>query len=140
MYNCNMYNFEKKIRVRYAETDQMSYVYYGVYAQYYEVGRVELLRSLGVSYKTIESMEYALPVVNLNINYKKPAFYDDELTIKTSILKMPTTKITFFYKIYNEENYLINTGEVTLAFINNKTGRVCSAPDFIIDKLQTKLQ
>jgi acyl-CoA thioester hydrolase len=135
-----MYNFEKKIRVRYAETDQMSYVYYGVYAQYYEVGRVELLRSLGISYKTIESMGYALPVVNLNINYKKPAFYDDELTIKTSILKLPTSKITFFYQIYNEENYLINTGEVTLAFINKITGRVCSAPDFILDKLQTKLQ
>ena len=134
-----MYNFEKKIRVRYAETDQMSYVYYGVYAQYYEVGRVELLRSLGISYKTIESMGYALPVVNLNINYKKPAFYDDELTIKTSILKLPTSKITFFYQIYNEENYLINTGEVTLAFVNKITGRVCSAPDFILDKLQTKL-
>jgi acyl-CoA thioester hydrolase len=135
-----MYNFDKKIRVRYAETDQMSYVYYGVYAQYYEVGRVELLRSLGISYKTIESMGYALPVVNLNINYKKPAFYDDELTIKTSILKLPTSKITFFYQIYNEENYLINTGEVTLAFVNKITGRVCSAPDFILDKLQTKLQ
>lgn len=140
MYNCNMYNYEKKIRVRYAETDQMSYVYYGVYAQYYEVGRVELLRSIGISYKTIESLGYTLPVVNLNINYKKPAFYDDELTIKTSILKMPTSKITFYHKIYNEENYLINTGEVTLAFINNKTRRVCSAPDFILDKLQTKLQ
>lgn len=75
-----MYNYEKKIRVRYAETDQMSYVYYGVYAQYFEVGRVELLRSIGISYKTIESMGFALPVVNLNINYRKPAFYDDELT------------------------------------------------------------
>jgi acyl-CoA thioester hydrolase len=84
-------------------------------------------------------MGYALPVVNLNINYKKPAFYDDELTIKTSILKLPTSKITFFYQIYNEENYLINTGEVTLAFVNKITGRVCSAPDFILDKLQTKL-
>ena len=135
-----MYNYEKKIRVRYAETDQMSYVYYGVYAQYYEVGRVELLRSIGISYKTIESLGYTLPVVNLNINYKKPAFYDDELTLKTSILKIPTSKITFYHKIYNEANHLINTGEVTLAFVNKITGRVCSAPDFILDKLQTKLQ
>ena len=76
MYTCRMYSFETKIRVRYGETDQMSFVYYGVYAQYYEVGRVELLRSLGLTYKELEEMGFALPVVNLNIKYKKPAYYD----------------------------------------------------------------
>ena len=80
-----MYSFETKLRVRYGETDQMGFVYYGIYAQYYEVGRVELLRSLGISYKEIEAMGFALPVVNFNIKYKKPAFYDDELTIETAI-------------------------------------------------------
>ena len=73
MYYCMMYSFETNIRVRYGETDQMSFVYYGVYAQYYEVGRVELLRSLNISYKALEELGFALPVVNLNINYKKPA-------------------------------------------------------------------
>ena len=68
MYYCHMYSFETKLRVRYAETDQMQFVYYGVYSQYFEVGRVELLRSLGISYKEIELMGYALPVVNMNIN------------------------------------------------------------------------
>ena len=80
-----MYCFETKIRVRYGETDQMGFVYYGVYAQYFEVGRVELLRSLGVDYKSLEEEGYFLPVVNLEIQYKKPALYDDEMTIKTTI-------------------------------------------------------
>jgi len=78
VYYCGMYSFETKIRVRYGETDQMKYAYYGIYAQYFEVGRVELLRSLGISYKKLEEEGYFLPVVNFKIHYKKPAFYDDE--------------------------------------------------------------
>ena len=96
-----MYTHQTKIRVRYGETDQMKYVYYGVYAQYFEVGRVELLRSLGITYKELEEMGFALPVVNYNINYKKPAFYDDELTIETSIKEIPKVKIVFYYNTYN---------------------------------------
>ena len=106
MYYCNMYSFETKLRVRYGETDQMGFAYYGVYAQYYEVGRVELLRSIGISYKNIEAMGFALPVVNLNINYKKPALYDDEITIVTTIRKMPSAKIFFHYETYNDDNDL----------------------------------
>lgn len=134
MYYCGMYSFETKIRVRYGETDQMSFVYYGVYAQYYEVGRVELLRSLGISYKEIEDMGYALPVVNLNINYKKPAFYDDELTIKTTIKELPSAKIIFHYETFNEKAELLNTGEVVLVFVNKKTGKPCFAPELIMNK------
>ena len=139
MYYCKMYSFETKLRVRYAETDQMSYVYYGIYAQYYEVGRVELLRSLGISYKSIELMGYALPVVNLNINYKQPAYYDQNLLVKTTISKMPTSRIVFNYEMFNENSLLINNGQVTLAFINKKTGKVCVAPEFVIKKLEGKL-
>ena len=116
-----MYSFETKIRVRYGETDQMSFVYYGVYAQYYEVGRVELLRSLGVTYKELEEMGFALPVVNMNITYKKPAFYDDHLTIKTTIKEFPSAKITFHYEIFNEKGDLLNVGEVVLVFVNKET-------------------
>ena len=139
MYYCSMYSFETKIRVRYGETDQMSFVYYGVYAQYYEVGRVELLRSLGLSYKEIEAMGFSLPVVNMNIKYKKPAFYDDELTIRTTIKELPSAKITFHYETLNEKGELLNVGEVILVFINKKTGKPCFAPDVIMNKIEEKL-
>ena len=139
MYTCCMYSFETKIRVRYGETDQMSFVYYGVYAQYYEVGRVELLRSLGVTYKKLEEMGFALPVVNLNINYKKPAYYDDELTIRTTIKELPSAKITFYYEMFNANNELLNIGEVVLVFVNKKTGKPCFAPEMAINKFKEKL-
>ena len=134
-----MYSFKTKLRVRYGETDQMGFVYYGVYAQYYEVGRVELLRSIGISYKKIEAMGFALPVVRLEINYKKPAFYDDELTIKTSIKKMPKAKIIFDYETFNQAGDLINTGEVVLVFVNKNTRKPCLAPELIINKFKDKL-
>ena len=134
-----MYSFETKIRVRYGETDQMSFVYYGVYAQYYEVGRVELLRSLGLTYKGLEKMGFALPVVNLNINYKKPAYYDDELTIRTTIKELPSAKITFYYEMLNTKNELLNIGEVVLVFVNKETGKPCFAPEIVINKLNEKL-
>ena len=139
MYTCRMYSVETKIRVRYGETDQMRFVYYGVYAQYYEVGRVELLRSLGVTYKELEEMGFALPVVNLNINYKKPAYYDDELTIRTTIKELPSAKITFYYEMLNANNELLNIGEVVLVFVNKETGKPCFAPEMVINKFKEKL-
>lgn len=131
-----MYSSETKLRVRYAETDQMNFVYYGVYAQYYEVGRVELLRSLGISYKKLEQMGFSLPVVSLNIRYKKPAFYDDELTIKTTVRKLPSVKIIFDYEIFNQFGILLNTSEVILVFINKDTGKPCFAPSIVINKFK----
>lgn len=139
MYYCMMYSFETNIRVRYGETDQMSFVYYGVYAQYYEVGRVELLRSLNISYKELEKLGFTLPVVNLNISYKKPAFYDDVLTIRTTIKEMPSAKITFYYEIMNSKGDLLNTGEVVLVFMDKKTSKPCLAPSIVLDKLSEKL-
>ena len=133
-----MYSFETKLRVRYAETDQMQFVYYGVYSQYFEVGRVELLRSLGISYKEIELMGYALPVVNMSINYKKPALYDDLLTIRTVIKELPTTKIKFEYEIFNMKGDLLTIGEVILVFMNTITNKPCSVPEKIIDKFKKK--
>ena len=135
-----MYSLETKIRVRYAETDQMSFVYYGVYAQYYEVGRVELLRSMGLSYKEIEEMGYTLPVVNMNINYKKPAFYDDELTIRTTIKELPSAKITFDYETFNNAGDLLNVGEVILVFVDKETGKPCFAPEVIMNKFKENIK
>ena len=131
-----MYTHKTKLRVRYGETDQMKYAYYGIYAQYFEVGRVELLRSLGLSYKYLEEIGYKLPVVNFNIDYKKPAYYDDELTIETTVVKIPKVKIVFSYKTYNSSNELLNTAETTLVFVDLKTGKPCQAPMFLIDKFK----
>jgi len=123
-----MFISETKIRVRYAETDKMGYVYYGNYAQFYEVGRVEALRLLGVSYKSLEDLGIMMPVVQLIANFKKPALYDDELTIRTIIKEMPDIKMKFYYEIYNENKILINQGETTLVFVHQQTMKPCKCP------------
>lgn len=114
-----------KIRVRYSETDQMGYVYYGNYASYYEVARVEMLRDLGTSYKEMEESGIMMPVLELKCKYIKPARYDDELTIKVKIVDKPKMRITFHYEIFNEQNVLINIGETTLVFVDVKRNRPC---------------
>jgi len=131
-----MYTHKTELRVRYGETDQMKFAYYGIYAQYFEVGRVELLRSLGITYRELEEMGFALPVVNYNIDYKKPAFYDDKLTIETSIHEIPKVKIVFNYKTINEKGDLLNTAETTLVFVDSETGKPCLPPDILIDKFK----
>jgi acyl-CoA thioester hydrolase len=131
-----MYISETNVRVRYAETDRMGYVYYGNYTQYYEVGRVEALRQLGTSYKEMEDSGIMLPVYTCELKYHKPAMYDDLLLIKTTIKQMPTVKISFEYEIYNEKSELLNTGSTTLVFINTATNKPCLAPQRFIDKIQ----
>lgn len=131
-----MYVSETKVRVRYAETDRMGYVYYGNYATYYEVGRVEALRQLGLSYKEMEDSGIMLPVLEFSIKYFKPAFYDEELTIKTIIPEIPQARIKFIYECYNIHNVLLNKGETTLVFVNTKTGRPCAAPISFIEKIK----
>tara|TARA_B100001029_G_C15023243_1_gene431961 strand:+ start:803 stop:1204 length:402 start_codon:yes stop_codon:yes gene_type:complete len=131
-----MYTKKIKLRVRYAETDQMKYAYYGVYAQYFEVGRVELLRSLGITYKELENLGFELPVVNYNIDYKKPAFYDDELIIESTIKKLPSRKIVFDYRTLNAKGIVLNTAQTTLVFVDSKTRRPCQCPSILINKLK----
>ncbi len=132
-----MIKAEVKLRVRYGETDQMGYAYYGVYAQYYEVGRVEAMRVLGFSYKDVEAKGILLPVVDFTINYKKPAYYDDEITIVTSIKELPrAARITFDYECYNQQKELLNTGQVTLVFIDKAKNKPCVAPDWFVNAAQ----
>jgi acyl-CoA thioester hydrolase len=131
-----MYISETKVRVRYAETDRMGYVYYGNYATYYEVGRVEALRQLGLSYKEMEDSGIMLPVLEFSIKYFKPAFYDEELTIKTIIPEIPQARIKFLYECYNSNNILLNKGETTLVFVNTSSGRPCSAPISFLEKIK----
>ncbi len=122
-------------RVRYAETDKMGVVYHGNYAQYFELGRTELLRSLGVTYKDMENNGIMLPVISLISNFKKSALYDDLLTVKTLLKKKPLVKIEFDYEITNENGELITTGTSVLAFMNMKTGKPIVCPEYLLKKL-----
>jgi acyl-CoA thioester hydrolase len=131
-----MYTHETQLRVRYAETDQMGYAYYGNYAAYYEVARVECIRSLGFSYKALEEMGVMLPVLELHTRYLLPARYDELLTIRVVIPKKPTLKILFQYEILNETGQLINEGETTLVFINMKTNRPMRMPEVMAKLLE----
>jgi len=124
-----MLSHQERIRVRYGETDQMGYVYYGNYALYYEVGRVELLRSLGVAYSDLEKQGIGLPVLSFDIKYFKPAKYDDLITVKTSITEKPTSRITFHYECYNESHVMLNAGKITLVFVSIETGKPIRCPE-----------
>ncbi len=131
-----MYEHLSTVRVRYAEADPMNVVYYGNYAQYFEVARVESLRAMGISYKEIEEMGIMLPVVELNIKYLRPAKYDDLLTMKTMIKTLPTDhKIQFDQEIYNEDGKLLTIGVVKLYFMDNKLGNKVNMPEFLKEKL-----
>jgi len=126
---------ETKIRVRYGETDQMGIVYHGNYAQYLEIGRIEWLRSFGISYKKMEEQGIMLPVISLTLNYKKSARYDDEICVKTQLVKTPTATIEFDFEISNKKGEIITFANVILAFINMKTMRPTRCPKYILDKL-----
>jgi len=124
------------IRVRYSETDQMQYVYYGNYAAYFEMGRVEWLRNMGFSYKDLEASGIMLPVIEMTIKYHKPALYDDLLTLKTTLVKIPKVKVVFDFEIYNQKNELLNTARTTLVFWDMKRNRPTKAPQDFINKLE----
>lgn len=124
-----MYKTETHLRVRYGETDQMRYVYYGYYAMYYEVARVESLRQLGLTYKELEAMGIIMPVLENHSEFFLPALYDELLRIVVTIPERPSVRIRFLYEIFNEQGTLIHKGETRLAFVNQKTGRPCRPPE-----------
>ena len=132
-----MYQHEFKKRVRYGETDQMGYLYYGNYAQYYEIGRVEMLRSLGLSYKEMEQKGVMMPVVTLNVRYVRPALYDELITIRTTLREIPDRFIVFHMELFNENNKLINGGTVKLCFVDTTTYKSVSVPNYLLEKLAT---
>jgi acyl-CoA thioester hydrolase len=125
-----MYESITRIRVRYAETDQMNVVYHGNYAQYFEVGRVESIRQLGITYKQIEAMGVVMPIVDFHAKFLRPAHYDDLLTVKTLLKELPTDhKIEFHQEVYNEAGKLITIGKVVLYFIDAVTKEKKSMPE-----------
>ena len=122
-------------RVRYGETDQMGVVYHGNYAQYLEMGRVEWLRDLGISYKSMEENGILLPVISLQLKFKKSAVYDDLITVVTKLKKTPSVRIEFDFEIYNEAGELLVEANTVLAFMNSKTKRPVKCPDYLLNKL-----
>ena len=124
-----------KTRVRYSETDQMGVVYHGNYAQFFELGRTEWLRKLNITYKDMENKGIMLPVISLTCNFIKSAIYDDVLTIETFLVKKPMVKIEFDYKITNQNNELICTGNSVLAFMNMKSMKPTRCPKYLLENL-----
>ena len=124
------------LRVRYSETDQMGVVYHGNYIPYFEIGRVEWLRNKGISYKSLEENGIALPIVSMTLNYKKPARYDDLLTVNTKFKSYSGVKIEFECEIYNENLELLTTATFLLVFVDLKTGKPTLPPDYILEIIE----
>lgn len=132
-----MYVTTTQLRVRYAETDQMNVVYYGNYAQYFEVGRAESIRHLGFTYKEMEAMGIVMPVIELNIKFLRPAYYDDLLTIKTTLKELPADhRIEFHQEVYKEEGKLLTVGRVVLYFMRLQINEKTTMPSDLMEKLK----
>ena len=132
-----MKDHQIQVRVRYSETEQIGVVYHGNYIPYFEIGRVEWLRNKGISYKNMEESGIALPIVNMNINYKKSARYDELLTVHTVFKSQTSVKIEFDCAIYNEAEELLTTAQFLLVFVSLKTGKPTAPPDYILELLKT---
>ena len=131
-----MYTHIHHIRVRYADTDQMGYVYYGLYANYYEEARSEAMRALGFPYRELELSGIMLPVTRMNVKFIGPAFYDEKITVRTMITELPNRFVQFKYEIYNEAAKLINEGETQLVFVDATTRKMRQAPAALIERLR----
>ncbi len=132
-----MFITETQIRIHYALTDQMGVVYHGHYAQFYEIGRAEAIRQIGYDYKQVEAMGIIMPVVEVHSRFLRPAKYDDLITVKTTLKELPTNfKIVFHAEIFNEQDELLNTGAVTLFFVDAKTMKRIDMPEVLKEKLK----
>lgn len=132
-----MFEATTQVRVRYGETDKMNVVYHGNYVEYFEVGRVEAIRQLGVSYKDMEEQGVIMPVIEWQAKFLRPAKYDDLLTVKTKLKTLPVGhEITFFQEVYNEAGKLLTSGQVRLYFMTADTMLRTAMPDALRAKLE----
>ncbi|MFC5044644.1 acyl-CoA thioesterase [Aquimarina hainanensis] len=127
---------ETLLKVRYAETDQMGVVHHSNYIKYIEVARVDWLSATGTSYRAMEESGIMMPVISLDIKYKKSAYFDDQLVIKTKLRKIPTVKIIFDYEIYNENQELLTIASTTLAFMDSETRKPIACPPYLLEKMK----
>ncbi len=132
-----MLSHEFQVRVRYADTDQMGMVYYGNYARYYEIGRVELMRKIGLRYSDFETkLGVIMPVTAMRIRYLRPALYDEMITIKTSLRKLPERDFHFYTEIFDSNQKLLNASDVTLCFLDAKTRKRIATPELLMDAMK----
>ena len=127
-------SFNSKIIARYSETDSMSYVHHSNYLKYYEIGRLAWFKNIGFSYKKLEDKGIILPVIRTNITFRRPAYFEDELDLQTTLISEPSYSIEFNYKIFKKTE-LINEGYTKLIFLNKKTNKPIRCPKKIIDAI-----
>ncbi len=135
-----MITSENVIQVRYDEVDKMGYVYHGNYARYYHISRTELLRKVGISDRELESQNIILPVIEMNIRYIQPVYYDDFITIKTKLLELPETRMKFQHEVINQDDEIINIANSTLVFVDSNTRKPMIIPEIILNKLEAYLK
>lgn len=131
-----MFTTKTTYRIRYADTDQMGVVYYGNYARLYEIGRSEMIRDLDYTYRELEETGVFMPVAAIDAKYRRPLYYDELITIETSIKKMPQARMVFYHSIYNEKQELVHSAEVTLVFLSKVTSRPVRVPEYMISALK----
>lgn len=132
-----MFEFETKLRVRYAETDQMGVVYHGNYFAYFESARAESIRQLGLTYADMEKMGVIMPVIEVQCRYLRPARYDELLTVKVILKELPVHhKIEFFHEVYNEKAAMLATARIILYFMEAKSMKRTTMPETLLKKLQ----
>ena len=129
-----MKNFSKRIKVRYCETDQMGLVHHGSYINYFEEARIAWISNLGFSYSEMEKSGIILPVSKLNVNYLRPAYFDDDLLVSVDLAELPTSRLIFNYTIKKEEEVIV-TGTTVLAFLNKETKKPVKCPDYMLEKV-----
>jgi len=131
-----VFSYTHSLRSRYGETDQMGYVYYGRYPEFFEVARTEMMRSLGLSYRSLEDDGIMLPVISMEIDYRTPVYYDEEMHIDVSLFEIPVVKLHTFYEIYTDRSEKANVkGRVSLCFVDATTRRPLKAPERLLQKL-----
>jgi len=135
-----MIEHDYKFRVTYPDTDKMGTMHHAEYAKYYETARWELFRSIGVSYHSVEEAGIMCPVIRMNFRFIKATHYDELLTVKTTLKNIRGVRIWFDYKLYNEENELINEAETELAFVGKDNWKPCAAPDFLLKAIQENIK
>ena len=131
-----MIQYDYVFRVLYVDTDKMSTMHHSHYVKYYEAARCELFRNIGVSYLSIEQAGYMLPVISMQVKYVKTTFYDEQLTMRTTLKSIKGVRVVFAFEVFNEKKELINEAEVQLAFVSTETWKPCAPPDFVLDAVQ----
>lgn len=134
-----IYTYIHQMRTRYAETDQMGYIYHGKFLEYFEVARTEMIRDLGFSYKDLEDLGVMLPVINVELNYKRPVFYDELMNIRVSIYDRPDTRLHIYYDVLSAEGKTKVEGRVVLCFVSQETRRPCQPPEIFSQRMNAAI-